>query len=204
MNLYPYRQDSSSVSSVKRLKKSFLLIHSWSWALLEKLPIVQLLRELPSILWNPEVHHRVHISPPPVPILSQIDPIPTIPSYLFKIHFNIVHPSTSCQGIRPGPRLRECFRNKLIFYGEELLAPRPTPKLEDHPLSDVRDCLFNIFEASLHNCRASPPSATWGRTMPWWQGTHLIINIYSLGENVKTALEVHEWITDYSLRYTSI
>jgi hypothetical protein len=52
-------------------------------------------RELPSILRNPEVHHRVHISLPPVPILSQIDPIPTIPSYLYKIHFNIVHPSTS-------------------------------------------------------------------------------------------------------------
>jgi hypothetical protein len=32
---------------------------------------------------------------PPVPILSQIDPIPTIPSYHSKIHFNIVHPSTS-------------------------------------------------------------------------------------------------------------
>jgi hypothetical protein len=28
----------------------------------------------------------------------------------------------------------ENFRNKLIFYGEELLDPRPTPKLEDHPL----------------------------------------------------------------------
>jgi hypothetical protein len=39
------------------------------------------------------------------------------------------------------------FRNKLIFYGEELLAPHPTPKLEDHPLSAVRDCLFNIFAA---------------------------------------------------------
>jgi hypothetical protein len=36
------------------------------------------------------------------------------------------------------------FRNKLIFYGEELLAPRPTPKLEDHPLSAVRDRLFSI------------------------------------------------------------
>jgi hypothetical protein len=35
------------------------------------------------------------------------------------------------------------------FYGE-LLAPRPTPKLEDHPLSAVRDCLFNIFTATLH------------------------------------------------------
>jgi hypothetical protein len=33
------------------------------------------------------------------------------------------------QGIRPGPRLLVVFRNKLIFYGEELLAPRPTPKL---------------------------------------------------------------------------
>jgi hypothetical protein len=40
------------------------------------------------------------------------------------------------------------FRNRLIFYGEELLAPRPTPKLEDHPLSAVRDCLFNIFAAT--------------------------------------------------------
>jgi len=36
------------------------------------------------------------------------------------------------------------------FYGEELLAPRPTTKLEDHPLSAVRDCLFNIFVATLH------------------------------------------------------
>jgi hypothetical protein len=35
----------------------------------------------------------------------------------------------------------------VIFYGEELLAPRPTPKLEDHPLSAVRDC---IFVATLH------------------------------------------------------
>jgi hypothetical protein len=35
------------------------------------------------------------------------------------------------------------FRNKLIFYGEESLAPRPTLKLEDHSLSAVRDCLFN-------------------------------------------------------------
>jgi hypothetical protein len=37
-----------------------------------------------------------------------------------------------------------------FFYGEELLAPRPTPKLEGHPLSAVRDCLFNIFAANLH------------------------------------------------------
>jgi hypothetical protein len=45
------------------------------------------------------------------------------------------------------------FLNVIIFYGEELLAPRPTPKLEDHPLSAVRDCLFNVFAATLHICR---------------------------------------------------
>ena len=31
-----------------------------------------------------------------------------------------------------------------------MLAPRPTPKLEDHPLSAVHDCLFNLFAATLH------------------------------------------------------
>jgi len=42
------------------------------------------------------------------------------------------------------------FCDYVSFYGEELSAPRPTPKLEDHPLSAVRDCLFNIFTATLH------------------------------------------------------
>jgi len=37
----------------------------------------------------------------------------------------------------------------ILSYGEELLAPRPTPKLEDHTLLAVRDCLFGIFAATL-------------------------------------------------------
>ena len=42
------------------------------------------------------------------------------------------------------------IRNNFFFHGEELLAPRWTPKLEDDPLSAVRDCLFNLFAATLH------------------------------------------------------
>ena len=46
--------------------------------------------------------------------------------------------------------LCEKFRNKICFHGEELLAPRPTTKVEDHPLSAARDCLFNLYSATLH------------------------------------------------------
>jgi hypothetical protein len=36
------------------------------------------------------------------------------------------------------------------FLRRGLLAPRPTPKLEDHPSSAVRCCLFNLFTPTLH------------------------------------------------------
>jgi hypothetical protein len=46
-----------------------------------------------------------------------------------------------------------------------LLAPCPTPKLENHPFSAARDSLFNIFAATLHICRPflhpQPEDAPW-------------------------------------------
>jgi len=42
----------------------------------------------------------------------------------------------------------ECFLTK-CFYRAGFVAPRPTPKPEDHPSSAVRECLFNLFAATL-------------------------------------------------------
>jgi hypothetical protein len=59
-----------------------------------------------------------------------------------------------------GPRLREHFRNKLIFYGEELLAPTPNSQAGGPPLVGCPRLLIQYI-------RSFPPSAIRGRAMPW-------------------------------------
>jgi hypothetical protein len=56
-------------------------------------------QEISCTLWMPKVHYHFLKIPPLVPILSQINPVHTTPSYLSKIHYNIIHPPTSWSSV---------------------------------------------------------------------------------------------------------
>ena len=85
---------------------------------------------------------RPYTPPSPHPYAPHAQPIS---------FFSILSPAQYC-GLFCLHRKHPAWKCSLtgLFYREGLLAPRPTPKLEDHPLSAVHNCLFNIFAATFH------------------------------------------------------
>jgi hypothetical protein len=47
-------------------------------------------KDIPRNVWNPKVHYRVHTGPPPIPILSQLDPV-HIPTHLYTCIYIYIH-----------------------------------------------------------------------------------------------------------------
>jgi hypothetical protein len=149
-------------------------------------------QEIPLLLWNPKFHDRVHNTSSLVPILSPMYRVYNFSSYLSCMHSNIILSST------PGSCVT--FRNKLVFYGEEFY---PISKLEDHPLSAVRDCSFNTFTATHHiwslsslppaqrPCRAGKGTTLqriFNRYDPKWN----IGDIYQCRSLVLNLMEIHQ------------
>ena len=56
--------------------------------------------------------------------------------------------------VSPTPKLEEQFRREAfcvnVSYQDTYFMVSPTPKLEEHPLSAVRDCLFNPLNPELN------------------------------------------------------
>jgi len=80
-------------------------------------------QEIPCTLWNMKVHYCIHKCPPPVPILSQLDPVHTTPHFL-KIHLNIILPSAPAS---PHWSLSLQFPHQIPVHGSPLPHMRHRP-----------------------------------------------------------------------------
>ena len=86
---------NSPVTTCMNKRLISYLLTPWSRVLLEKLTSSAASQEIPRIFGTRRFLTIFTSAPPPVPILSQLHPVPTTPSHFLKINLNIIIPSTS-------------------------------------------------------------------------------------------------------------
>jgi hypothetical protein len=118
-------------------------------------------QEISRLLWNPNI-------PYPIQRMSSLE------SNLS--HINPVYPAHASRYLGRSNNTSELEAPSDVSYNATysptvtVVRPRPCPT--------VSKCLFNTFAATLHMWSPSPPFKIWGQTTSWWQGIHLIWNVY--------------------------
>ena len=115
-------------------------------------------QEIPRILCNPKVHCHVYNCPPPVPILSQIDPVHAQTSHILKIVFDTVLPS------KPESSKWSLFfgfphHNHVCTSSFPVRATRPA-----HPTRIIMDEQYSSLSSSL--CSFLHSLVTWSLLDP--------------------------------------
>jgi hypothetical protein len=125
---------------------------------------------------------------------------PYSPSHFLQTHSIPCAKSQVCFPLRelyhrisPSTSSCEMFRN-VRLYGGELLALGPTPKLDEHPLSAVRDCLFDIFAATFHFLRPflypQPEDASYcGDRVHLWR----LCSVFASNSRLFERIVQHKW-----------
>jgi len=110
------------------------------------------------LLWNTQVHYRVHNASPMVPIMSHKNLIHTFQPYFSEIHSNII-PSSMPRLSTDLPLNPSHFVNH-AFLRWEVISPPPNPQATGPSHVSCPRLLIKFICSYLHIWRSSPSTAT--------------------------------------------